>query len=151
MPLDIRIVLSARTIFLVRIIGLLLFAVAFQLPACRDLWGTVYPGWKCAQMTLGATVAPEAYTAWDVLAVISGFINPFAVISLLLSLTNRMGGLKMVLFLATLLCMAATWIFFVRLHITPLVGHFFWIAGALILSFSSAFLLEERFSDEILP
>ena len=147
MPLDIRIVLSARTIFTVRFIGLLLFVVAFQMPACHDFWGNVYPGWKCAQMALGATVAPEAYNWWDVLAVVSGFINPFVVLTFLLSFTNRLGGLKIVLFLATLLCIASTWVFFVGGHMTPLVGHFFWIAGALVISFSSAFLLEENFSN----
>ncbi|MDR3792729.1 MAG: hypothetical protein P4L03_05035 [Terracidiphilus sp.] len=144
MIFNLRFVVPARTFMLVRVVGLVIFFVAFLLPACRDPFGTVYPGWKCAQITLGATVAPDAYTSWDVLAVLSGLINPLAVLALLLSFSKRLYGLKLGFFLATVLFAACTWVFFFRAGVVPLVGHFLWIAGALILVFSSAFFLPER-------
>jgi hypothetical protein len=141
---NLRFVVPSRAFMLARLIGLVIFAVAFLLPACRDPFGEVYPGWKCAQITLGATVAPEAYTSWDVLAVLSGMINPFAVFALLLSFSKHLYGLKLGLFLGTLLFIACTWLFFFQARIVPLAGHFLWIAGALILVFTSAFFLLEN-------
>jgi len=141
---NLRFVVPSRAFMLARLIGLVIFAVAFLLPACRDPFGAVYSGWKCAQITLGTTAAPEAYTSWDVLAVVSGLINLFSVLALLFSFSKRFYALKLGFFLATVFFVACTWVFFFLARIVPLAGHFLWIAGALILVFTSAFFLQEK-------
>jgi hypothetical protein len=125
----------------VRLLGLALFAIAFLLPACRDASGTVYPGWRCAEITVGAPFSADALNVWDVLAVLSGMINPFTLFSFLLSFTDRFYGLKVALFLSSLLFMVCTWAFFIRMRMLPFPGHFFWIAGALVLGFASACMM----------
>ena len=121
-----------------RLIGLCIFAVAFLLPACRDsspVFGSrdVYPGWQCAQVALGGTFEIEAYKSSDFLIVLSGWINPLVLIYLAISLTPRFPRTRRAVAAAICLCMVATWIFFALAHFVPLIGHYLWIAGALII------------------
>lgn len=127
-----------------RLLGLAIFVLAFFLSGVRsgpagDLTAIVYPGYKCATLALsetatlfGNTVQGHAPLPAYMLAV-SGWLNPLIAIDLLLSLFRKallprrlVGGLVIV-------CMAATWTFFVEQTLTPLVGHFLWILGALLI------------------
>jgi hypothetical protein len=36
---------------------------------------------------------------------------------------------------AILICFAATWVFFVKAPMVPLIGHFVWVAGGLMILF----------------
>jgi hypothetical protein len=40
---------------------------------------------------------------------------------------------------AIMLCMAGTWVLFAQQQISPLTGHFMWIAGALLVIIPEAF------------
>lgn len=138
MPVSGRISSIPRNIFIWQMLGLCIFAAAFFLPACRDsgninLFTDTYPGWKCAQVAFTAAFQKESYESWDFLAVMSGWINPLIVIYLPLGFFPRFKRVRRTLAAAVLVCMAATWAFFALAHLVPLIGHFMWIAGALMI------------------
>jgi hypothetical protein len=138
MSLRSRIALTPRAVLVCRILGFSIFAFAFFLPACRDhspVFGStdVYPGWKCAQVTIAAMVSIETYQSWDFLAALSGLINPLILAYLAFLYVPRSVLPRRILAAAVLLCMAATWIFFLLAGLVPLIGHFLWIAGALMI------------------
>jgi hypothetical protein len=125
-----------------RIVGLLVFAWAFLLPAVRlgaagDASAAVYPGFKCASLALSETMTLFGKTVQGTapvqayLLVASGWINPLIVIILLLSFWRILQLVRRILGVLVLLCMAATWVFLAMEKLTPLLGHFLWIAGAL--------------------
>jgi hypothetical protein len=126
----------------VPLLGFCIFVAAFFLPAVRagapgsDV--VVFPGWKCASVALTETVglfgksglAAPSFPVW--LVVFSGWINPLVLLLLCFSFSRRFLTLRRVLAVLTVLCMAATWTFFALQKVTPLIGHFLWIAGALL-------------------
>ena len=125
-----------------RILGLCIFAAAFFLPAVKggapDSDGPVFAGWKCASIALSETNAVIGKSVhWPppleaVLVAMSGWINPLLALILLLSFWRKLRIVRMVFGAVILLCMAATWTFFVLEKVTPLIGHVLWIAGALL-------------------
>lgn len=131
----------------VRLLGLCIFVVAFFVPAVRagspGSEAVVFPGWKCASVALTETVALVGKTgvekpSFEVLLVIfSGWINPLVLLLFVLSIWRGLLALRRVLAVIVLLCMAATWIFFAVQKVTPLIGHFLWIAGALLVLLSA--------------
>lgn len=122
-----------------RITGLVLFTVAFFLPACYDtdhstlVSVTRLAGWQCAWFSIfmifdsGSLLSPLFF------AFLGGCINPLILIYLLLSLTKRFAIMRKALSGIVLLCMVSTWVFFVVGHFVPLIGHVLWIAGALLI------------------
>jgi hypothetical protein len=125
----------------VRLVGFCLFVLAFFLPAIRAGQGAsavVFPGWKCASVALTETVALVGKSgvespSFEVLLVIfSGWINPLVLLLLGFSFSEAL-LLRRILAVLVLLCMAATWTFFALQKVTPLIGHFLWIAGALLI------------------
>jgi hypothetical protein len=127
-----------------RILGLGIFVLAFFLAAVRlgaaaDSSAAVFPGWKCASLALNETVAlfgksvkgPPPIQA--LLMAMSGWINPLIMIDLVLSFWRGALVVRRIVGVLVILCMAATWIFFVAEKLTPLIGHFLWIAGALLI------------------
>jgi hypothetical protein len=125
-----------------RILGLLVFAGAFLLPAVRlgaagDASAVVYSGYKCATLALTETASLFGKTVTGrppiqaFLLAMSGWINPLIVLILLLSFWRFLKWLRRILGVLVLLCMAATWTFLVMEKLSPLVGHVLWIAGAL--------------------
>jgi len=138
MQLRRRIALPPQALLLCRIFGFCIFAVAFLLPACKDTSPgfssiEVYPGWRCAWITLGALGDKETYQSWDSLAAVSGLINPLIVAYLGFTFVPRLVLLRRILGISTVVCMVATWVFFWMAHLIPLIGHFLWIAGALLI------------------
>jgi hypothetical protein len=127
-----------------RLIGLAIFVLAFSLSAVRtgaasDPNTVIYSGYKCATLALTETTAffgkavqgrppLEAY-----LLTFSGWLNPLIVIDLLLSFWRGALMVRRIVGVLVILCMASTWFFFVRETLTPLIGHFLWIAGALLI------------------
>ncbi len=129
---------TPRTILIVRMLGLCIFIAAFFLPACRDAgpvnaYTNIFIGWECARITLSITLRKETYESWDFLALMSGWINPLILIYLPFSFFPRFKRVRQSLAAAVVVCMAATWVFFIVAHIVPLIGHFMWIAGALMI------------------
>lgn len=126
-----------------RLFGFCVFLAAFSLPAVRagasGQDATVLPGWKCASVALTETVAllGKSTTGRPSLAVVlvalSGWINPLVLLLLCCSFFRALLVLRRVLAVLVVLCMAATWTFFALQNVTPLVGHYVWIAGALLI------------------
>ncbi len=129
---------TPRTILICRILGLVIFAAAFLLPACREAgpvnaFTNTFKGWECAKITFTATFEKDSYESWDFLAVMSGWINPLILIYMPFSFFPRFKKVRRSLTVGVLVCMAATWTFFIVAHLVPLIGHFMWIAGALMI------------------
>jgi hypothetical protein len=129
---------TPRTILIVRMLGLCIFIAAFFLPACREAgpvnsFTNIFKGWECARITLSATFQMDSYESWNFLAVMSGWINALILVYLPFSFFPRFKKVRRSLAVAILVCMAATWTFFVIASLVPLIGHFMWIAGALMI------------------
>ena len=75
----------------------------------------------------------ESYESWSFLAVLSGWINPLILIYLPLSFFPRFARVRRYLATAVLVCMVATWAFFFVANLVPLIAHFMWISGALMI------------------
>jgi len=122
-----------------RIAGLVLFIVAFFLPACHDtdsgslLHTARLMGWQCAWLSISMIFDSAAIFSPLFFAFLGGCINPLILIYLLLGFTKRFAKMKKGLVVAVLLCMVSTWVFFVVGHFVPLIGHVLWIAGALLI------------------
>ena len=134
-----------------RIAGLVLFVVAFFLPACHDTEsGTLvhaarFRGWECAWLSISMIFDSAAIFSSLFFAFLGGCINPLIVIYLLMSLTGRFAIMRKALAGAVLLCMVSTWVFFVIGHFVPLIGHVLWIIGALLILYPElAALLRPR-------
>jgi hypothetical protein len=121
-----------------RIVGLAIFVLAFLAPAVRVQETTVLSGWKCAtiatteSMTLFGKPGPGKHQFIEYLVAISGWINPLIVLVILASPIRALRILRQIFAILVVLCMAATWTLFSEQHIVPLMGHFLWIAGALL-------------------
>jgi hypothetical protein len=129
--------------WVLRLIGLGVFVLAFFLQAVRSGApgpdAIVFPGWKCASIALTQTVGLfNKSVAWPpplavLLVIFSGLINPLVGINLLISFFSKLRIVRRILGVFIVLCMAATWWFFVLQKVTPLAGHWLWIAGALLI------------------
>lgn len=138
MSLSGRISSIPRKILICQMLGFCIFVAAFFLPACRDsgnsnFFTNTYPGWECAKIAISAAFQKDSYESWSFLAVVSGLINPLIVIYLVFSFFPRLKRVRRSLAVAVLVCMVATWAFFGIAHLVPLIGHFMWIAGALMI------------------
>ena len=129
---------------IVRIVGFVIFVVAFFLPAIQPSDSQGGPGsgpqvgWVCA----GFALAPSAILLHpsqflhgaankDMTLLFSGWVNPLLLIYLLFSIWRRFVRTRRVLAVAILACLASTWIFFVEVKFIPLIGHYLWVAGIL--------------------
>jgi hypothetical protein len=138
MTMDGRISSGPRTILICRIIGVVTFAAAFLLPACREAgpvntFTNTFNGWECARITFTSAFQKESYESWNFLAVMSGLINELILIYLVFSFLPQFKKVRRSLAVAVLVCMAATWAFFWISNLVPLIGHFMWIVGALMI------------------
>ena len=132
MPLRSWIEAHPAVAWLCRAAGFCIFAAAFFLPAC-DPGGRPLMGWFCASITLTLLAGKDTYRSPAFLAGMSGLINPLIVTCLAFSFSRRFLRLRQVLGFLVLVCMAATWTLFSMEKIAPLIGHYLWIAGALLI------------------
>jgi hypothetical protein len=65
--------------------------------------------------------------------VLSGWVNPLAVVYLLFTLGSRYLNVRRILAVSLLICLIATWIFLAKAPMVPLVGHYLWVAGLLLI------------------
>lgn len=128
-----------------RVVGLCLFVLAFFLPACGSPFVlrhrksvVVLPGWECAEASLAATPelfggagAPDPFWQRSI-AAMCGWVNPLILMILFLSYSRKIWKLRRALAAAAVLCILAVWVEFYVGGFTPLIGHFLWIAGALL-------------------
>ena len=139
--------------WLIRILALIVFAVSFALPAIRPAGPDpasqtasqpgnapqTIPGWTCAM--IASTAAPKALAQSigqglnkeGVEVFLSGLINYLFVLILVLSAWRRLVRTRLVVGALMIPCLIATWMFFAAQKFTPLVGHYMWIGGAVLL------------------
>ena len=131
---------------ILRIAGIVVFVVAFFLPAVRDPHTTSGPGslpmsgWMCATVAISASAGilhAGTMQGKDILGMIclilSGWVNPLVVLYLFFCIWRKFVLTRRVLAAAIVVCFVATWIFFVKVPMAPLIGHFVWVAGALMI------------------
>ncbi len=127
-----------RSILIARLVGLGLYVWAFFLPAVREVTtpGNDAPemlrGSRCAWVTLVNTLNPEMWHSKDFLAVFSGWINPLLVLYLIFLLFPIFRWPRRIAAGLILVFMLGTWILFALYPLVPLVGHFLWIGGILL-------------------
>jgi hypothetical protein len=127
-----------RAILILQIVGFCIFVAAFFLPAVRDSGpisssSNIFKGWECAKITITATFQMEAYESSGFLAIMSGWINPMIMLYLGFTFARKFARVRRILAIAILVCMLATWIYFAVERLVPMIGHFLWIAGALLI------------------
>ena len=122
-----------------RILGFCIYVVAFFLPACREVATPdggapdVFRGSFCAWVTLVNSFSREIWHSMDFLAVLSGWINPLLVLYLIFLLFPVLHWPRRIVAGLIVLFMAGTWVFFCHHSLVPLVGHFLWIGGILLI------------------
>jgi hypothetical protein len=131
---------------IVRLVGIAIFVVAFFLPAVRGAetgpGSGPYIGWTCAVVAISASAGiPHLFAAGAMhdketlgalCLILSGWINPLVGLYLLFCIWKRLVIVRRVMGVAMLACMVATWVFFSKAPMYPLIGHFLWIGGILI-------------------
>jgi hypothetical protein len=133
---------------IVRLAGIVLFVVAFYLPAVRDPHTVTGPGsgpmtgWMCA-VVAGSAIAgiPHLFgPGWQgkdmpgvICLILSGWVNPLMLIYLMFSIWRKFVRIRRIVAVAILICFAATWFFLFKAPMIPLIGHFVWVAGALMI------------------
>jgi hypothetical protein len=126
---------------IVRVVGIVLAVGAFFLPAVRNPGSGpgsgIFVGWACAVSALMATAGllhlGAALQGKDAVGAISlmfsGWVNPLVLLYLVFCIRSSWARVRHVLAAAILLCLLATWVFLFKAPMTPLVGHFLWVAG----------------------
>jgi hypothetical protein len=131
----------------VRIAGIVLFVVAFFLPAVRPGGTDTGPGsspmvgWSCALIAAASTGGIfHLEAAWQgkdaagaICLILSGWVNPLVIFYLAFSIWPRFVLIRRVLAVAILVCFVATWVYLFKAPMVPLIGHFLWVAGALMI------------------
>jgi hypothetical protein len=128
-----------RSILIARLVGFLVYVWAFFLPAVREIATPINDapemlrGSRCAWVTLVNTLNPEMWRSKDFLAVFSGWINPLLVLYLIFLLFPIFRWPRRIVAGVIVAFMIGTWVFFAIYPLVPLVGHFLWIAGILLI------------------
>jgi hypothetical protein len=134
-----RSAMVSRAVVISRILGFCIYVTAFFLPACREKAfpggdaPDVFPGYKCAWMTLVNSCSAELWHSKYFLAILSGWINPLILLYLILLLMPKFIWPRRIVAGTIALFIAGTWILFVMIPLVPLVGHVLWIAGILLM------------------
>jgi hypothetical protein len=141
--------------WLVRIVAIAVFGVSFALPAVRvgsSGSGGAHPmaGWMCA--AFASVVAVRAFFAAAgqglnrdaILLPMSGLVNYFFLLILVLGIWRRLVWIRMVLGALMLACFAATWAFFSANQLAPLYGHYLWVTGAILLLVPDVWMVLSR-------
>ncbi len=136
------------TLRFVRIAGLIAFVVAFFLPAVSER-SNVYEGWQCALLTLGSAVHPFEGLSANVRAqdfvagipfILDGWVNPLMAAYLIMLMFRGFPRTRRVLTFAILVCVVNCWIV-IGMGLVPLIGHFLWVGGILLILFPEFFVL----------
>jgi len=132
---------------ILRIVGFIVFVAAFFLPAVRPGGMDTGPGtgpmvgWSCALVAAAATGGIlHLASAWQgkdflgsICLLLSGWVNPLLLFYLAFCIWPKLVGIRRGLAFAILVCFAATWTFLFKAPMVPLIGHYLWVAGALMI------------------
>jgi hypothetical protein len=133
-----------------RFLGFCAFAVAFPLPAVKSsVPNSVYSGWYCASITLAQSMpsAQNGAAHFDLGGFVQGipflndgWVNPLVIIYLVLVAIHQAniefrGATRMrrVVAYAVLICVIDCWGVMLGCQLVPLIGHFLWIGGILLM------------------
>ena len=118
----------------VRILGYLVFLVAFFLPAVREpASGETHRGWFCAGVTLINSLNRDFWRSKEFLAILSGWINPLMLLHVASLFSRKLRIFRRIVSILIVLFIPGTWVFFYLEPLTPLIGHFLWIVGILMI------------------
>ena len=156
MSIGSRLGAKPRAILICQILGLGIFAAAFFLPAVRDAGpltsaSSIFKGWECAKIATTVMFQKDTYESSGFLAVMSGWINPMILLYMGSSFAAKFARVRRILAIAIPICMLGTWIFFAVEHLVPMIGHFMWIAGALMILAAEVAGREKRHGDTLPP
>ncbi|MGE5324499.1 MAG: hypothetical protein ACM3SW_16655 [Actinomycetota bacterium] len=122
--------------------GISMFAVSFMLPAVSQASTPGIPGYQCAFLSLvvtweqaGALIRQAPLQYFSVL--ISGWINPVFLVSLLLILIKPRWHTAIVLRYVVTVMFVFCGIAFYRIHLYPRQGYFLWMFGILLALYSN--------------
>jgi hypothetical protein len=117
-----------------QVAGAVLFIVSFFLPAYHyDLPSAPLRGYECAMWAFSGGI--DGLSHWSpkgLLLIMSDLINLLVPLYLVLSFISGKEKLRTRTIFLTFACMIATWLWFALDKKFPLIGHFAWIAGALL-------------------
>jgi hypothetical protein len=139
MPSNARSGPARRGSLIARLIGYGLFFIAFFLPAVREVTPAGGPppdphmGYFCAWITLINTFNRDAWQSKDFLAILSGWINPLMLLYVAFLFSRRLRMPRMAIAAVIALLMVGTWVYFALAGLIPMIGHFMWIAGILLI------------------
>ena len=124
---------------ILRLAGLLIFALAFALPAVRlassDAPTIIQPGWMCAMVATAASGSLVHHAegsqfsgdiSFSLPLILSGWVNPLFLLALVLGFWRQTILTRRILGGVILVCYVATWVFFVRAHVIPAEKVAFW-------------------------
>ena len=83
----------------------------------------IYNGWFCAVITLTNAISLDYWDSKNVLAILSGWINPLIPIYLVLLIWPKLLWPHRIVAAAMVAFMIGTWIYFALAPMVPLVGH----------------------------
>lgn len=136
---------NARILLAARMLGYFIFLVAFFQPACRQVAmpgagdPDVYKGYFCAWVTLIDTLNGGMWQSRDALAILSGWINPLMLLYVSFMFSRRLRRARRVISILISLFLIGTWIYFYLVPYVPLIGHFLWVAGILLIMAGEVF------------
>ncbi|MGD0831378.1 MAG: hypothetical protein ABR907_10570 [Terracidiphilus sp.] len=128
-----------RIVWIARLVGVGIYILAFFLPAVREVATPggdppdALQGSRCAWVTLVNTFNPEMWRSKDFLAVLSGWINPLLVVYLIFLIFPSFVWPRRIAAGAMLAFLAGTWIFFDLYPLVPLLGHWLWAGGIVLI------------------
>lgn len=149
MSLSTRSKTVARSVLVARLVGLCIYVWAFFLPAVREVATAdgeapeMLKGSRCAWITVVNTMNPEMWHSKYFLAVFSGWINPLLVLYLIFLLFPIFRWPRRIVAVIIMAFMIGTWVFFNLYPLVPLVGHFLWIGGILLILGGEVFSRKE--------
>ena len=138
-----------RSVLIARLVGLCIYVWAFFLPAVREVAAPggdapeMLKGSRCAWITLVNTLNPEMWHSKYFLAVFSGWINPLLVLYLIFLLFPIFRWPRRIVAVIIVAFIIGTWVFFAKYPLVPLVGHFLWIGGILLILAGEVFSRRE--------
>ncbi|HEY6306416.1 MAG TPA: hypothetical protein VI488_08190 [Candidatus Angelobacter sp.] len=136
-----------KTYWILILLGIILFAVSFRLIAVREAGASPSDsgirGYTCAYTTLLAPwggdglrmlrEGPVEYLA----ILLSGWINPVFLITLVVVLVRPNGRLAGILRVVLVIMFLACWVVFYKEHLHPREGYFLWTGAMLLVLFSN--------------
>lgn len=132
---------------LARIMGFCFFAVAFFLPSVKESDRNInHDGWDCATITLAQSM-PWANKGINLSGfvrgipfLIDGWVNPLVIIYLVLVMFPMANvkfrsstRVRRLVAYAILICILDCWVVMLACQLVPLIGHFLWIGGILLM------------------